>query len=77
METYKKNPDEIGVLWKKQSAKGMEFMSGSLEINGEKINIVVFSQQKKSEKAPDYKILISKPREVQDAQEIQLKNIPF
>lgn len=75
METkYQKDPNDIGCLWKKQSAKGMEFMSGSIEINGEKINIVIFSQQKKSEKAPDYKILISKPRE---EGVIQAKDLPF
>jgi len=58
------NNNKIGALWKKTSAAGKEYMSGEIEINGEKIKIVCFSREdKKSEKEPDYDILKSKPKE--------------
>lgn len=53
----------IGALWEKKSGKGTWF-SGSIETNGEKIQIVVFKNDyKKEEKHPDYKIFVSKPKE--------------
>lgn len=58
-----KNPDEIGALWKKTSAKS-QYLSGSLEVNGQKINIVCFlNTRKQKESQPDYRILISRPRD--------------
>lgn len=62
---YQKNPDEIGCLWTKTSAKGTKYFSGVLElVDTGKINIVIFSNaNKKSEKAPTHIILKSKPRE--------------
>jgi hypothetical protein len=55
--------NSIGALWEKQSKKGTWF-SGSIEIKGEKISIVAFKNEFKTEgKHPDYKILISKPKE--------------
>lgn len=56
---YEQNPDEIGVLWQKTSAKGTEFMSG--KING--VDVVCFRADKKSEKSPDWRVLKSKPRD--------------
>jgi uncharacterized protein (DUF736 family) len=54
-----KNPDEIGALWMKPSAKG-DYMTGT--INGERV--VVFANTKKtSEKSPDWRVLKSKPRD--------------
>lgn len=53
----------IGALWEKQSKKGTWF-SGQIEIEGEKIPIVVFKNDyKKEDKHPDWKIFISQPRE--------------
>lgn len=54
----------IGALWIKESAKG-KFLSGVVEVNGEKLNIVVFKNtfKKEGEKSPDYRIYASKPRE--------------
>lgn len=54
----------IGALWEKESGKGGKFFSGNIEVNGEKISIVVFKNNYKEEsKHPDYKIFLSKPRE--------------
>ena len=61
--TYQKDPNEIGALWQKQSASGNEFMSGSIEIDGKQIRIVCFANNKRKENQPDWKILISKPKE--------------
>lgn len=56
-----KNPDELGALWIKASARG-EYMTGM--INGEPV--VVFRNDKKAEgsKQPDWRVLKSKPKEV-------------
>lgn len=57
------NEDKIGALWVKQSPK-CEYMSGVIKINDEEIRIVAFKRDKKgNEKAPDWDILISKPRD--------------
>ena len=53
--------NKIGVLWKKKKEK-LEYLSGILEIEGKKINIVAFPARKESEKSPDFNILISEPK---------------
>lgn len=53
------NPDEIGALWKKTSAKG-DYFTGT--VNGERI-VVFANGNKANDKAPDFRILKSKPRE--------------
>lgn len=54
-----KDPNEIGALWKKTSAKGTVFLSGV--IDGK--NVVAFeNKDKRSEKQPDYRVLLSRPR---------------
>ena len=55
---FEKNPDEIGCLWTKSSAKG-DYMTG--QVNGEPI--VVFAVHSKSPKAPQWRILKAKPRD--------------
>lgn len=54
-----KNPDELGALWIKTSARG-DYMTG--EINGQKV--VVFRNDRKADgsKAPDWRVLKSKPK---------------
>ena len=54
------NPDELGALWIKTSAKG-EYMTGT--IGG--VAVVVFRNTKKADgsKQPDWRVLKSKPRE--------------
>lgn len=55
--------NSIGALWIKQSKSGTEFMSGYIEINGQKIDIVVFKNDKgDNDRKPDWKILRSQPR---------------
>ena len=55
-----KDPNEIGVLWLKKSAKGTPYMSGKIN----DLQVVVFkNKDKKSDKHPDYRVLLSRPRE--------------
>ena len=56
------NPNQLGALWTKESEKG-QFMSGYLEIDGQKIEIICFKNKYKTEnKNPDWEILKSKPK---------------
>lgn len=51
------NPDEVGALWQKEGKHGT-YMTGT--ING--VKVVVFKNtQKNSDKAPDWRVLKSKP----------------
>lgn len=48
------NYEERGALWKKQGAKG-EFFAGTVTVNGEKINIVIFKNKRKNKDThPDF-----------------------
>ena len=52
----------IGGLYNKTSKKGLDFLSGFIEVKGEKINLVIFQNQKKyDENTPDYSIFVSQP----------------
>ncbi len=52
------NSDELGALWMRSGAKG-DYMTGV--ING--VPVVVFPNTKKaSDKAPDYRVLKSRPK---------------
>jgi uncharacterized protein (DUF736 family) len=54
----------IGALWIKTSSKGTEFLTGNVEIDGVKTEIVVFKNDKgENEKRPDYKIYKSRPKD--------------
>jgi len=55
---YEKDPDEIGALWVKSSAKG-EYMTG--EVNG--VKVVCFRTKSSHERAPQWRVMKSKPRE--------------
>jgi len=54
---------ELGALWKKKSKAGMSFLSGYInDHDGQRIDVVVFANSKKTnEKAPDYRLYVSKP----------------
>lgn len=52
-----KDPNEIGALWEKSGSKG-PYMTGT--INGERI--VVFRNDKGSEKSPQWRILKATPK---------------
>ena len=57
----------IGALWIKESKKGKKFLSGVIELDGKKSNIVIFrNENKSSDRSPDYSILLSLPREGRD-----------
>ena len=59
---FERDPNELGVLWEKSGGKGPYF-TGSIEIDGTKHPIVVFKNgNKRSDKAPDWRILKSQPR---------------
>jgi hypothetical protein len=64
---YEKNPDELGVLWQKQSSAGNTFLSGKVicAVCSHEQPVVVFGAKlpKKNEKAPDWTVMKSKPRE--------------
>lgn len=67
----------IGALWAKKSTKGADYFSGTIELNGEKIQIVAFyNANKKNPKEPDYRILKSKPKE-QTENNINEEDVPF
>jgi len=57
----------IGALWSKQSKNGANYLSGSVEIDGKKTQIVVFKNKfKEQDKHPDWKIFISQPQNRQE-----------
>jgi uncharacterized protein (DUF736 family) len=62
-KTQNKNQNELGALWKKKSKTGLSFLSGYInDHDGQRIDVVVFANSKKTnEKAPDYRLYVSKP----------------
>jgi uncharacterized protein (DUF736 family) len=54
---------DIGALWIRQSKKGEAFLSGVIELNGQKIEIIAFQNRKEREKHPDWKIYLSERRD--------------
>lgn len=68
---YEKNPDEIGALWIKRSSNGVEFMSGKIEGIGD---VVCFRSKSKSDKAPAWNVLKSKPRDGAEASRRPMHN---
>lgn len=69
--TYQKNEGTpaIGALWVKTSKKGTQYMSGTIEIDGQKMNIVCFANKKTKDSQPDYRILPSEDRPPRQQQE--------
>lgn len=55
---YEKDPNEIGALWMKSGRKG-DYMTGL--INGE--SVVLFPVKSTSAKAPQWRVLKSKPKD--------------
>ena len=53
------NNRKIGALWLKQNKNGKDFMSGELLINDQKVPIVAFKRDKRSDREPDWDILKS------------------
>jgi len=68
------NEKNIGALWLKESKNGNKYMSGVIEIDGTKHEIVIFKNTfKKESKHPDYRIFQSKPMESR-APEVESKS---
>lgn len=62
------NPDELGALWEKSSARG-PYMTGT--ING--VAVVLFKNDRKtSEKQPDWRVLKAKRRDAAPAQDDEI-----
>lgn len=57
---FEKDPNEIGCLWAKDSAKG-PYLTG--EING--VAVVCFAVKSSNPKSPAWRVLKSKPRDGQ------------
>ncbi len=57
-----KDPDELGALWIKSSAKG-EYMTGT--INGQPVVVFANSRKEPGSKQPDWRVLKAKPRPAQ------------
>ena len=76
----------IGALWVKSSTKG-QYMTGSIEVDGEKVAIVCFvNSNKKETKHPDWNIMKSVPRDnvqpmnalpTREDEDINPEDIPF
>lgn len=50
---------EIGAFWKRQSSS-QSFLSGKIEIEGKKLEVVLFSNRyKEKDNQPDYRLYIS------------------
>ena len=64
--------NDIGALWVKEGKKG-KFFSGNVEIDGQKVDIVIFKNTYKEEgsRQPDYKILKSQPRQGVSEQKVK------
>lgn len=69
---FEKNPDELGALWERTGSKG-PFMTGT--VNG--VDVVVFKNTKKTnDKAPDWRVLKSKPKSEASGREMHNANAP-
>ena len=62
-EERKKDPNELGAAWRRESSSGKAYMTGYVEIDGKRTNLVFFSVSNQNPKAPHWRILKSQPRE--------------
>jgi len=72
----KNNNQTIGALWQKKSKDGIEYFSGNLDLGPlfQKINIVIFRNEKNKDTQPDYRILLSQQQTKDKSGE---EGIPF
>ena len=56
---FEKDPNEIGALWEKSGSKG-PYMTGM--VNGDPVVLFKNGNKKDGSKAPDWRVLKSKPR---------------
>jgi hypothetical protein len=85
MEQQSYNNDMKGALWSRVSKNNVKFLSGTVEIGGQKFGLAIFkNDKKKSDKHPDYRVLVkdldeqnkSTQRPVQ-SKEVDIDEIPF
>ena len=60
---------KIGALWEKESRKGQHFLSGEIQIGGQRMQIVCFKNDRKEpgSKQPDWTILEGEDRQRRQA----------
>ena len=61
----RKDPNEIGALWTKQTKHGNDYYTGM--VNSQRI-VIFKNTKKRSEKSPDWRILKSEPQSSQVSQ---------
>lgn len=59
---FEKKPGELGALWVKSGRKG-EWMSGTIEVDGQSINVVCFRVDSQHPKAPTWRVLKATPKD--------------
>ena len=89
---YKKNPNDIGAVWKRQAKSGITYLSGKITIDGKEHYIVLFKSKNYVEggNRPYYNVLLSEqkpkqaeaqqaeaPAESQQETEVNVDDIPF
>ena len=58
---------DIGAFWDKTSKTGLRYLSGFVEIDGKRHELVVFANKKDgNEKRPDWRIYPSEPKDSGD-----------
>jgi len=56
--------EECGVAWKRKTAKGESYLTGTFKVGGKDVQFVGFTNKtKKADNHPDIRFYISKPRE--------------
>lgn len=69
---YEKDPNEIGALWYKTYGNGKQYMTGKLTIGSLELIIVCFQNaSKQKDTHPDWRVLISKPKEQEPPQQVK------
>ena len=59
-----KDPNEIGVLWEKKTAKGGTWFSGVID---DRRVVVFWTRKKPGSKGPDYQVLLARDAEGRDS----------
>jgi len=54
---------DIGAIWIMKSRNGKNYLSMSIEIDGEKRQFVAFKNHKRKDTHPDYRIFASQPQQ--------------
>lgn len=67
---------KIGALWLKKTKDGKQYFSGVLTDMRGDIPVVVFRNDKKKDKQPDFQIFISEPQKKQEEVISQPEDIP-